>query len=160
RPVRHHREEPEATLGSDQSLGRVLRAAIRTRRRGWKMESRARRTARGEEPGTIRAHGEEARGDRAWLRHAHPPFQARMCGQTQRKFLARVADGVLGRGMRTLTLARGLATVVFIALAHPASATVPDDLCPAAQDPCIVNTALTLTPGSVIDLGGRALQFG
>src|SRR5262249_13540825 len=62
--------------------------------------------------------------------------------------------------MRTLTLARGLATVVFVALAPRASATVPDDLCPAAQDPCIVNTALTLTPGSVIDLGGRALQFG
>ena len=60
--------------------------------------------------------------------------------------------------MRTLT------TLVFLpmllASAHPARATVADDLCPAAQDPCVVNTTITLTPGSVIDLAGRALQLG
>ena len=41
-----------------------------------------------------------------------------------------------------------------------ARATVPDDLCPAGQDPCVVNTTITLAPGSVIDLAGRALQLG
>jgi cysteine-rich repeat protein len=39
-------------------------------------------------------------------------------------------------------------------------ATVPNDLCPAGADPCVVNTTITLTPGSVIDLAGRALQLG
>jgi cysteine-rich repeat protein len=36
-------------------------------------------------------------------------------------------------------------------------ATVAADLCPAAQDPCEINTAVTVDPGSVIDLGGRGL---
>jgi len=59
--------------------------------------------------------------------------------------------------MRTLT------TLVFLFVLFssiPVRATVPDDLCPAGQDPCIVNTTITLTPGSVIDLAGRALQLG
>ncbi len=46
------------------------------------------------------------------------------------------------------------------ACASSASATVATDLCPPTADPCIVNTALTIDPGSIIDLGGRALQFG
>src|SRR5262249_41139623 len=34
------------------------------------------------------------------------------------------------------------------------------DLCPAGSDPCIVNTTISLAPGSVIDLSGRTLQLG
>jgi cysteine-rich repeat protein len=59
--------------------------------------------------------------------------------------------------MRTLT------ALVFLSslLASTSSrATVADDLCPAGADPCIVNTTITLSPGSVIDLAGRALQLG
>jgi hypothetical protein len=59
---------------------------------------------------------------------------------------------------------RGITSIAAIAaifgLLRPAAATLPDDLCAPAADPCVVNTALTLTPGSVIDLGERALQFG
>src|SRR5262249_9414035 len=40
-----------------------------------------------------------------------------------------------------------------------ARATVASDLCPGAQDPCVVNTAVTVDPGSVIDLTGRGLQL-
>jgi len=43
------------------------------------------------------------------------------------------------------------------AVGPPAHATVPDDLCLAGQDPCLVNTTIMLTPGSVIDLAGGAL---
>ena len=59
---------------------------------------------------------------------------------------------------------RTLITLVFLpmllASAQQARATVADDLCPAAQDPCVVNKTITLTPSSVIDLAGRALQLG
>lgn len=52
------------------------------------------------------------------------------------------------------------ALLALLAVVTSAFATVADDLCPPAADPCIVNTAVTLTPGSTIDLGGRALHFG
>jgi cysteine-rich repeat protein len=61
--------------------------------------------------------------------------------------------------MRGHTSVAATAALVF-GLIRPVAATIPDDLCAPAADPCVVNTALTLTPGSVIDLGGRALQFG
>src|SRR6516165_7214803 len=61
--------------------------------------------------------------------------------------------------MRGHTTVAATAALVF-GLIRPVTATIPDDLCAPAADPCVVNTALTLTPGSVIDLGGRALQFG
>ena len=61
--------------------------------------------------------------------------------------------------MRGHTSVAATAAIVF-GLIRPVAATIPDDLCAPAADPCVVNTALTLTPGSVIDLGGRALQFG
>src|SRR5262245_24126222 len=62
--------------------------------------------------------------------------------------------------MRTLTFARSLSLFGLLMAAPHAAATVADDLCPPAADPCAVNTTLTLDPGSTIDLGGRALHFG
>ena len=63
--------------------------------------------------------------------------------------------------MRTLTLVGGScvpsSAVVAVAADWRRSPTIS---VPPAPDPCVVNTPLTLTPGSVIDLGGRALQFG
>src|SRR5262245_40053025 len=53
-----------------------------------------------------------------------------------------------------------LIVVLLTAGVSPALATVATDLCPPAADPCVVNTTLTIAPGSVIDLGTRALQFG
>ncbi len=41
-----------------------------------------------------------------------------------------------------------------------ARATVADELCTSLADPCVVNTVVTLTPGSAIDLGTRALHLG
>src|SRR5262249_60149797 len=85
-----------------------------------------------------------------------------MCRQTQRNLSLAMATAhmLTEETMRTLVFAQKLLAVALIGAAGPVAATVPQDLCPAAQDPCIVNTALTLTPGSVIDLGGRALPFG
>jgi hypothetical protein len=60
--------------------------------------------------------------------------------------------------MRTPPLLR-LALLLAV-VASPAFATVADDLCAPAVDPCVVNTTLTIDPGSVIDLGGRALNSG
>jgi hypothetical protein len=60
--------------------------------------------------------------------------------------------------MRTPPLLR-LALLLAV-VASPAFATVADDLCASAVDPCVVNTSLTIDPGSVIDLGGRALNSG
>ena len=57
------------------------------------------------------------------------------------------------------TRVRIIALLVVLACSSSARATVATDLCPAAQDPCEVNTALTVDPGSVIDLGGRGLQL-
>jgi hypothetical protein len=37
---------------------------------------------------------------------------------------------------------------------------VADDLCAPSADPCVVNSTLTIGPGSAIDRGGRALHFG
>jgi len=54
----------------------------------------------------------------------------------------------------------GLIVLLVTAGVSPALATVATDLCPPAADPCVVNTTLTIAPGSVIDLGTRALQFG
>src|SRR5262245_52797875 len=53
-----------------------------------------------------------------------------------------------------------LVVLLLAAGASPALATVATDFCPLAADPCVVNTTLTIAPGSVIDLGTRALQFG
>ena len=37
-------------------------------------------------------------------------------------------------------------------------ATVASDLCPATANPCVVSSAKTVTPGSTLDLGSRALD--
>ncbi len=37
-------------------------------------------------------------------------------------------------------------------------ATVASDLCPATADPCVVSSAKTVSPGSILDLGSRALD--
>src|SRR5947207_1390720 len=42
--------------------------------------------------------------------------------------------------------------------ARPVYATVASDICPATADPCVVSTAKTVTPGSTLDLGSRALD--
>jgi cysteine-rich repeat protein len=55
---------------------------------------------------------------------------------------------------------RRLAGVLFVVVsmaARPASGTVATDLCPAAADPCEVTTSRTVTPGSTLDFGVRAL---
>ncbi len=61
--------------------------------------------------------------------------------------------------MRTLILARTSLLLGLLA-GSPVAATVADDLCPPAADPCVVNSAVTIDPGSMIDLAGRALHFG
>lgn len=43
--------------------------------------------------------------------------------------------------------------------ATPAGATVADDLCPAAADPCVFGGTLTVAPGSLLDFGSRAVQL-
>jgi cysteine-rich repeat protein len=62
--------------------------------------------------------------------------------------------------MRTLSVLQLFAFLAIASMVTPASATVADDLCSPAADPCVVDTTLTLSPGSDIDLGGRALHFG
>ena len=61
-----------------------------------------------------------------------------------------------------IPLTRASAVALLAAVLSPSSparATVATDLCPSAADPCEVNTAITVDPGSVIDLTGRALQL-
>ena len=58
-----------------------------------------------------------------------------------------------------LTRAGAITLLTALARSPSARATVAADLCPGAQDPCEVNTALTVDPGSVIDLTGRGLQL-
>src|SRR5262245_35355093 len=62
--------------------------------------------------------------------------------------------------MRTLLFARWFAALFLTVVVSPAFATVADDLCSPASDPCVVNSTVALTAGSIIDLGGRALHFG
>src|SRR5262245_40784161 len=62
--------------------------------------------------------------------------------------------------MRTLVFARWFVAFCLLAVVAPAFATVADDLCSPASDPCVVNSTVALTAGSIIDLGGRALDFG
>src|SRR5262245_60800304 len=62
--------------------------------------------------------------------------------------------------MRTLTVVGSVLLFALLAAAPRALATTADALCAPAADPCVVNTTLTLDPGTTIDLGGRALTFG
>src|SRR5262249_51400570 len=66
---------------------------------------------------------------------------------------------IRGATVRPLTRASAVALLAALIPSPPARATVATDLCPSAQDPCEVNTALTVDPGSVIDLTGRGLQL-
>ncbi len=67
---------------------------------------------------------------------------------------------MVGRGaVKAFTRASIIALLVVLAHSSSAPATVASDLCPSGQDPCEVNTAITVDPGSVIDLGGRGLQL-
>lgn len=63
-------------------------------------------------------------------------------------------DAIRGGRLRILLL---LACLAPVARAH---ATVADDLCAPAVDPCLVNTTISVTAGSTIDLGARALVLG
>ncbi|HYC24012.1 MAG TPA: hypothetical protein VEI94_14975, partial [Candidatus Bathyarchaeia archaeon] len=47
--------------------------------------------------------------------------------------------------------------LAFLDLARTAGATTPDDICPAAQDPCLVTVSQTVTSGSDLDFGDRDL---
>ena len=52
--------------------------------------------------------------------------------------------------------------ILFLAalgLAAPALATVADDLCPPATDPCEVSSAVSIDPGSTLDFTGRTLRL-
>jgi cysteine-rich repeat protein len=62
--------------------------------------------------------------------------------------------------MRTLKLARCVFVLAAVASHGRAFATTADDLCRPTDDPCTVNTSVTLNASSTIDLGTRALQFG
>src|SRR5713226_4818443 len=42
--------------------------------------------------------------------------------------------------------------------ARPSLATVADDICSPSATPCVVSTAKTVTPGSTLDFGSRALD--
>ena len=55
---------------------------------------------------------------------------------------------------------RGFCSLLVLAAlpARVSLATVASDLCPATADPCAVSTAKTVTPGSTLDLGSRALD--
>jgi cysteine-rich repeat protein len=57
-----------------------------------------------------------------------------------------------------LTRFLGALTLGAVLLPSPASATTANDLCAPAADPCLVGTAVTITNGSVIDVGGRELR--
>jgi cysteine-rich repeat protein len=56
------------------------------------------------------------------------------------------------------TALRLLALATSCLLARSAFATTANDICPAAADPCLVTTSRTVTPGSTLDFGARALQ--
>jgi hypothetical protein len=52
-----------------------------------------------------------------------------------------------------------LTTVLLPIVALRAHATVADDLCPSADDPCVVSGAVAIDAGSTIELGARTLQL-
>lgn len=58
---------------------------------------------------------------------------------------------------RRLAILPLLACLLVVPAAH---ATVADDLCAPAADPCIVNTSVALGIGSTIDVGSRTLVLG
>src|SRR5262245_28146099 len=62
--------------------------------------------------------------------------------------------------MRTLTVVGSVLLFTLLAAAPRALATIAAELVAPAAQPLVVNTTLTLHPGSTIDLGGRALTFG
>src|SRR5262245_27440768 len=80
-----------------------------------------------------------------------------MCGQAAELATASAPGHGRTSRMRTLT---GLCFLSIVLSSPSVRATVANDLCPAGSNPCIVNTTITLAPGSVIDLAGRALQLG
>ena len=156
RPVRDHREEAQASRGSDQSRSRSLVSAVRTRRRrresgAWHMRHSCAARSRG--PSARRF--EQAGSDRTWMRHAYRPLvKRRMSGQDARIGLASSAP----RHGRTSPM-RTLITLVFLFVLLSQRPGRRCDGRPTIsarrrQDPCVVNTTLTLAPGSVIDLGG------
>ena len=51
----------------------------------------------------------------------------------------------------------GVITLLALFAADVASATTAADLCASTDDPCVVTEQISATPGSVIDLGNRAL---
>src|SRR5262245_49170510 len=63
--------------------------------------------------------------------------------------------GVLAQAVR---LVPGLVAAC-LALGGPALATTASDLCAPGADPCIVDHAISVTDGSIIDLGARALEI-
>jgi len=62
---------------------------------------------------------------------------------------------VMRTGVRTAAIVGAL--VLFPALR--AGATDADDLCDLLDDPCVVNTPVTVTDGSIIDVGDRTLEI-
>ncbi len=58
---------------------------------------------------------------------------------------------------RYATLAAAVSALVSTALAPPTQATTLNTLCAPQDDPCIVDQAIGVDPGSVFDLGGRSL---
>ncbi len=61
--------------------------------------------------------------------------------------------------MRTPFLLALVVATSVIAAAASARATVADDLCAPTDDPCVLSGAVTIDPGSTIDLTGRGLQL-
>jgi cysteine-rich repeat protein len=50
------------------------------------------------------------------------------------------------------------AFALLLPIARSAGASTAADLCPVVADPCVVSTAVTVTPGSTLDFGTRALD--
>jgi cysteine-rich repeat protein len=48
--------------------------------------------------------------------------------------------------------------LLILVLARTAAATVADDVCPPADDPCVVDHPVAVGPGSMLDFGARALE--
>src|SRR5438128_12568302 len=53
---------------------------------------------------------------------------------------------------------RALLGLGIVALGRPALATTAADLCAASADPCVVDRTISVTTGSTLDLGSRALE--
>lgn len=72
---------------------------------------------------------------------------------------SRVPEPITATRRKCSTASRSIVLVLAISSAVPAVATVANDLCAPAADPCVVSQVVVATPNSVIDVGNRELQI-